>query len=127
GRGVGAVETVPRDPPLFERELDRLTVVLERDTEESDARILQPGGVSGARQPYDGEVLPEREGASVGRHARDDAARLCRRREGERRVDLAIVRVCARERPVERRTIALDLVAALGNARQRAGDVRPIA
>ena len=36
---IHALEAVTRDPSLFERSLDRLRVVLERDAEEADARI----------------------------------------------------------------------------------------
>ena len=51
---------------LFGRALNRLRVVLERDAEESDARIERTWPVARVRQLYERDVLAQREGAAVG-------------------------------------------------------------
>jgi hypothetical protein len=47
---VHALETMPRNPSLLEGKLNRLRVVLEGDTEESDAGVEPRGSVGVVRE-----------------------------------------------------------------------------
>ena len=117
---------MPRNPPLLEGKLNRLRVILECDTRESDTRVEHARLISAVRKLKKADVLPERERSRIGNDRRDRLPRPPLRGEGERNIDLAVFRKRFGVWPIDARPVARHRVAALIARGERSAHVVPV-